>query len=105
MASAHNIDDSVPRPTRVPRQVRSVTHDVLVGEEREQGTLTVSSLPDVGIVGVELRVGSHGTALAALAEAASAAVTLGLLHGAPPAAFTSKADRVDLPIVLAADRS
>jgi hypothetical protein len=97
-----NIDGSAPRPVRVPRQVRSVTHDVLVGEEHEQGTLTVSSLPDVGIVAVDLRVGSHGTALAALAEATSAAVSLGLRHGAPPAAFTSKADRIDLPIVLAA---
>lgn len=92
-----------PRPVTVPRQVRSVTHDVLVGQERARGTLTVSSLPDGGTIGVDLRVGCHGSALAALAEATSIAVTLGLRNGAPPSAFLARADRIGLQIVASDD--
>lgn len=38
-------------------------------------------------------------ATTALAEATATAVTLGLQFGAPPAVFTSKADRIGMQIV------
>lgn len=70
----------------IPRQVPSTTREVLVGGEGDVGTLTVSTVPGVGVVAVDLRVAKHGSTLAALAEAA-VAVTLGLSAGAPARAF------------------
>lgn len=93
MATAHNIGD-MPLLPSVPRQANSTTYDVLVGADHEPGTLTVSTAGAGAIIGVDLRVGKHGSTLAALAEATSTAITVGLRHGAPLAAFTAKADRV-----------
>lgn len=56
-----------------------------------------------GLVRSDLRVGKHGSALAAIAEATAAAVTPGLLHGAPPMAFTGKFDRIGVQVVPALD--
>ncbi|WP_041540361.1 hypothetical protein [Catenulispora acidiphila] len=100
MASTHNIGD-LRLLAGIPQQATSTTYDVLVGADREPGTLTVSTAGDAGIVAVDLRVGKHGSALAALAEATATAVTLGLQHGAPPVAFTGKADRIGIQVVPA----
>lgn len=100
MATKHNIGDTRLLAS-VPRQADSTTYDVLVGVDREPGTLTVSTAGAARIVGVELRVGKHGSALAALAEATATAVTLGLQHGAPPTAFTAKADRIGIQVLPA----
>jgi hypothetical protein len=95
VAGQHNIGDRRLLAS-IPRQVNSTTYDVLVGDDQEPGALTVSTAEAGGIVGVDLRVGKHGSALA---EATATAVTLGLRHGAPPAAFTGKANRVGVPVV------
>ncbi|WP_194909030.1 hypothetical protein [Catenulispora rubra] len=65
----------------------STTCEVPVGGEGDTGTLTVSTVPGVGVVAVDLRVAKHGSTLAALAEATAAAVTLGLRSGASTSAF------------------
>jgi len=77
---------ALPRPV-IPRQVPSTTRDVPVGREGDIGTLTVSTVPGMGIVAVDLRVATHGSTLAALAEATATAVTLGLRAGASPGEF------------------
>lgn len=77
---------ALPYPV-IPRQVSSTTREVPVGREGDIGTLTVSSVPGIGVVAVDMRVATHGSTLAALAEATAAAVTLGLHAGAPARAF------------------
>lgn len=71
----------------IPRQVSSTTREVPVGGEGDVGTLTVSTVPGAGVVAVNLRVGKHGSTLAAIGEATGIAVTLGLTAGAPTKAF------------------
>jgi hypothetical protein len=82
----------------IPRQVASTTHEVTVGDEGAVGTLTVSTVPGLGIVGVDVRVGKHGSTLAALAEATSVAVTLGLRSGAPLSAYGANLDCTGLDL-------
>ena len=71
----------------IPRQVSSTTCEVPVGGEGDVGTLTVSTVRGTGVVAVDLRVGKHGSTLAAMGEAMGTAVTLGLTAGAPAKAF------------------
>jgi ribonucleoside-diphosphate reductase alpha chain len=75
-----------PRPS-IPRQVSSTTCEVTVGGEGDIGTLTVSTVPGIGVVAVAVRVAKHGSTLAGLADATAVAVSLGLRAGAPANAF------------------
>lgn len=70
-----------------PRQRRLVgcTVDVTIGGER--GVLSTGHAPDGTLAWVDFRAGVHGSALAGLADALATAITLGLQHGAPPAAY------------------
>jgi hypothetical protein len=99
------VSDTSASTRRLPlisRQVASTTYEVPVGEEGDVGTLTVSMMPEIGVVGVDLRVGKHGSTIAALAEATSVAVTLGLRSGAPLNAYGAKLDYAGLTLAALA---
>lgn len=72
-----------------PRQRRMAgcTVDVTIGGER--GVLSTGHAPDGTLARVDFRAGVHGSTLAGLADALATAITLGLQHGAPPAAFAN----------------
>ena len=60
------------------------------------GTMTTGHAADGGLRRVDLRAGVHGSELAGLADALATAITLGLQHGAPPAAYTDALRRLQL---------
>ncbi|WP_433616932.1 hypothetical protein ACQP2P_16295 [Dactylosporangium sp. CA-139114] len=68
--------------------------DVTAGEAA--GVLTVGRGPDGGLCRIELRAGVHGSMTAGLADALATAVTIGLQHGVPAAAFTDVLRRAAL---------
>ncbi|MFF5234732.1 hypothetical protein [Dactylosporangium sp. NPDC000521] len=60
------------------------------------GAMTTGHGMDGGLRLVELRAGVHGSELAGLADALATAITLGLQHGAPPAAYVDALRRLEL---------
>jgi ribonucleoside-diphosphate reductase alpha chain len=60
------------------------------------GAMTTGHTPDGQLCRVDLRAGVHGSELAGLADALATAITLGLQHGAPPAAYVDALLRLKL---------
>jgi hypothetical protein len=68
------------------------------------GAMTTGHARDGGLRRVDLRAGVHGSELAGLADALATAITLGLQHGAPPAAYVEVLRRLDLHLPEALER-
>ena len=79
-----------------PRDRRAVGCTVEFTIGGAPGAMTTGHGPDGGLSRVDLRAGVHGSALAGLADALATAITLGLQHGAPPAAYTDALRRLEL---------
>ncbi|GGM04823.1 hypothetical protein ACFFX1_38645 [Dactylosporangium sucinum] len=60
------------------------------------GAMTTGHTPDGVLCRVDLRAGIHGSTLAGLADALATVITLGLQHGAPPAAYADVLRRLEL---------
>jgi len=85
---------AVPQP-RVRRR-SGTTVDVVIGGEH--GMLTVGHTGGSGDGApcwMQLRVGTHGSAVSGLTDALATAVTVGLQHGVPLAAVTDALGRID----------
>lgn len=74
---------SVPGPRQ--RRAAGVTVEVTIGGEPVM--VTTGRAPDGTLCRVDLRAGVHGSTLAGFADALATAITLGLQHGAPGAAY------------------
>lgn len=79
-----------------PRDRRAVGCTVEFAIGGVPGAMTTGHAADGALRRVDLRAGVHGSALAGLADALATAITLGLQHGAPPAAYTDVLRRLEL---------
>ena len=75
---------------------RIVGRTVEVTVDGESGVLTVGRGPDGAPCLVQLRAGVHGSFVAGSTDALATAITAGLQHGVPAAAFTDALRRAGL---------
>ncbi|MET7403448.1 hypothetical protein ABZS66_59245 [Dactylosporangium sp. NPDC005572] len=83
-------------PVPVPRDRRMVGHTVSFRIGGTAGMMTTGYTADGVLRRVDLRAGVHGSTLAGLADALATVITLGLQHGAPPAAYAGVLRRLEL---------
>lgn len=83
-----------------PRERRATGCTVEFTIDGVPGAMTTGHGADGALRRVDLRAGVHGSELAGLADALATAITIGLRHGAPPAAYTDALRRleVDAPV-------